>query len=71
MRWSALIMLFVLLGCTEVITQEEMTRRAESKFEIIVLDGCEYYNRHNGGNYNGQLAHKGNCKNCLKRDTCR
>ena len=69
MRWSAPIMLFVLLGCTEIVTQDEYNRQQELRWEIILIDGCQYYT------YPDDLrrgtAHKGNCKNCLKRDTCR
>lgn len=39
------------------------------QYGVAVFDSCEYI--YMGEYRRGYLAHKGNCKNCLKRDTCR
>jgi hypothetical protein len=61
-------------ACTEtvVVTKEEKQRMEqqkalqaqsvnESEYEVIILDGCEYYRR--GSWSDAGITHKGNCKN--------
>lgn len=57
-------------GCTtsEITSKEDKAiedkkhaERLESAFNVIILDGCEYYQL--GNRKIGFMAHKGNCKN--------
>ena len=66
------IALFASIGCQHTnhpiigsVAQE--TPFAERYIEIYVIDSCEYIGSVHGGN-SDVLAHKGNCKYCLKRN---
>jgi hypothetical protein len=57
---SALLFAVAFSGC-EAIT-------GEAKYEIIVIDGCEYLHKTNGYQSGESFSHKGNCKFCTERN---
>ena len=73
----AVVSCFYSCTTTEIITQEEAQRRIEIKsrdfentFEILILDGCEYYHQGYSSTAKGKLTHKGNCKNPIHKCNC-
>ena len=60
------ILLVAFTSCTTevVVTEQEKQKEKEKEYEVIMLDGCEYYKGWR------KMAHKGNCKNPIHKCNC-
>ena len=56
----------MMVGCEYRTDAEIRKAKRLDRFNIVVIDSCEYVGKSIGG-YNGVLAHKGNCRFCAKR----
>jgi hypothetical protein len=57
---------FALSSCSQESLQESNQRYYESKYQVFIIDSCEYV-YFSGGNH-GWGSHKGNCKFCKLRN---
>lgn len=57
---------FLMMGCEYKTVSEIKEAKRLDRFNIVVIDSCEYVSKSIGG-YNGILAHKGNCRFCAER----
>jgi hypothetical protein len=55
-----LIALALFASCTD--QKDQKPNDLTGQFKVVYIDGCEYLTSND--QYNDQLAHKGNCKQC-------
>ena len=66
-----ILLTIIFYGCVEQSKQKEVYHLKETigigKYDIIVIDSCEYIAYKWAGADNHVITHKGNCKYCIKR----
>ena len=70
MKKITLIVLAILFyGCSEQSKKAEQKQEIPNidKYDIIIIDSCEYIVYKWAGSDRHVITHKGNCKFCLKR----
>lgn len=63
---------FILFGCSNPSDKKEVNvevkRLEDTRYNILILDGCEYIVFNWAQRDNHVITHKGNCKFCIERN---
>jgi hypothetical protein len=66
----ATLLIGMMGGCTEPTVKKQTTQiitgQCRSRFNIVIIEGCEYLEYEYGSAYS--LCHKGNCSNPIHKE---